>query len=85
MPELPRSSGAAGWSRPPTPTPSTVQASPLGLDPRAHRPQRGGGRRDVAAVVEPLDPAAADRERGEDQRPVRDALVAGNGRAAQFR
>ena len=43
-------------------------------------PQRRGGGGDVGAVVQPLDPALAHRQRGEDQRAVGDRLVAGDAR-----
>jgi len=48
------------------------------LDLRAQGPHRLGGIDDILAFQKSGDPAFAHRKRGQDQRPVRDGLVAGN-------
>jgi hypothetical protein len=49
-----------------------------GLDLDAERPQRGHRAQAILAREEARDDARAVRQRGENERPVRDALVAGD-------
>ena len=86
VPELPKSSGPAGAAKPPTPTPS-IRQSPVAdaLDTRAERAHGLGGVEHILAFEQPGDPGLADRERAEDQRAVRDRLVARHARAPRER
>ena len=77
VPELPRSSTSSGSAKPPTPTPSTRQT------PSSPRSTPAPSARIAAAVRSTSSPSsrpaiarAADRQRAQDQRAVRDRLVA---------
>ena len=77
VPELPWSITSSGSWKPPTPTPSTRQAPGAGaLDRGAEGAHGAAGVEHVLALEEAADPGLADRERAEDQRAVRDRLVA---------
>ena len=79
VPELPKSSGAAGWAKPATPTPVDLPGKRPGpLDPGAQRLHRFGGVEDVFALQQAGNPGFADRKRPQDQGAVRNRLVAGN-------
>ena len=70
-------------AKPPTPTPWTRQApSPGALDRGAERPHGVGGVEHVFAFEQARDPGLADRQGAEDQRPMRDRLVARHADAA---
>ena len=84
VPELPKSSGRLRRAKPATPTPRTNQANSPVVHLCPQRPHRPGGMEDIFALREPRNPGLADRQRAQDQRPVRNRLVPGNpGRAGQ--
>ena len=51
----------------------------------AERPAGGGGAQHVVAFEKALDPGLADRKQPEDERPMRDRLVAGGAQTASQR
>ena len=51
----------------------------------AERPAGGGGAQHVVAFEKALDPGLADRKQPEDERPMRDRLVAGRAQTASQR
>ena len=57
----------------------------LARDDGAERPGRVGGAQHVVALEQALDPGLADAQQAEDERPVRDRLVAGQARPAAQR
>ena len=86
VPALPKSSVARGASRLPMPAPATRQRPrPIRstLAPSARQAMLGA--QHVLAFEQPLDRRFADGEQSENQRPVRDRLVAGRPQAAAER
>ena len=79
VPELPKSSGAGGCAKPATPDPAHRPGERPGpLHFGAQRPHRFGGIEHVFALEQARNPGFADRQRAQDQGPVRNRLVAGN-------
>ena len=76
VPELPKSSGPAGWRSPPTPRPVTRHSSPPFRCRRTERRQRLGGVEHVLGLEQAGDARHARRQRAEHQGAVRDRLVA---------
>ena len=79
VPELPKSSGEAGWAKPAdADAPDLPGKRPGSLHLGAQRLHRFGGIEDVFALQQAGNPGFADRKRPQDQGPVRNRLVAGN-------
>ena len=86
VPELPKSSGASGCAKPADTDAAHRQAtSPGPLHLRAQRPHRLGGVEHVLALEQAGDPGLADRQRPQNQRAMRNRLVAGHADASRSR
>ena len=85
VPELPQSSTVSGSRSPARPLPRTRDGvvGRLHADAERVEARRGGG--DVGAVGQAADRRPSVGERGEEQRPVRDPLAAGQAQPAPQR
>ena len=82
VPALPKSSTPAGSDEAADAGAADAPAAGrLARDVGSERPAGRGGAQDVVALEQALDPGLADGEEPEDERPVRDRLVAGNPQA----